>query len=127
MGEFRVLMEREVSPGRHMDFSYCREVFGARPWHNQTYQGADCTQGLRLPTPSQFDILNNYWICHQTKLSDTKSCVNLWLLPPKLCMTQWIIHEEEVEEEEDDGQIRKEKKKKTGKRVENKTMGSQME
>ena len=34
-----------------------------------------------LPSPSQFDILNNYWICHQTKLSDTKSCVNLWLLP----------------------------------------------
>lgn len=88
------------------------EVFGAHPWHIQTYQGADCTRGLRLPTPSQFDILNNYWICHQTKLSDTKSCVNLWLLPPKLCMTRWIIHGEEVEEEEDDGQIRKEKERK---------------
>lgn len=53
---------------------------GNHPCHNQTHQAVQHT-GPGLPTPSQFDILNNYWICHQTKLTDTKSCVNLWLLP----------------------------------------------
>lgn len=57
-----------------------RKVYGTHPCHNQTNRALLHT-GPELLTPSQFDILNNYWICHQTKLSDTKSCVNLWLLP----------------------------------------------
>lgn len=60
--------------------SYGRKVFGAHFCHYQTYQPL-LHPGPGLPTPSQFDILNNYWICHQTKHRDTKSCVNLWLLP----------------------------------------------
>lgn len=55
-----------------------------------------------LPTPSQFDILNNYWICHQTKHKEL--CKSL-AASPKLCMTQCIIHKEEVEEEEGGGKI----------------------
>lgn len=78
--ELWVLKVRRKFPWQSCGVSYCRKVFGAKASHNQAYQTLQHTRP-GLSTPRQFNILNNYWICHQTKPCDTKRCVNLWLLP----------------------------------------------